>query len=160
MSARVGIREKEAKAILTEFEARFKLDEDLFGARPRLEKVQLEKAELILLDGKPLIFKKEGRYLPTLRFDRVIQRLPKVVVDMGAISHVCNGADVMVKGIRRTEEEFKSGDLVVVLDEKHGKSLAIGEALVDSSLIPSMEKGKAVSNVHYVSDEVWNAIKG
>jgi len=160
MSARVGIREKEAKAILTDFEARFKLDQDLFSSRPRLEKTQLQNTELILVDGKLLIFRREGRLLPTLRFDKVIQRLPRVVVDMGAISHICNGADVMVKGIRRIDGGFKSGDLVVVVDEKHGKSLAIGEALADSSLIASMEKGKAISNVHYVSDEVWNAAKG
>jgi len=159
MPARISVREKEAKAILADIKTRFKLDEELFTSKPHLEKTQLEKAELIWADGKPLIFRREGRLLPTLRFDRVIQRLPRVVVDMGAVSHICNGADVMAKGIRRIDGEFKSGDLVTIVDEKHGKSLAIGQALEDSSFIRSMERGKAISNIHYVSDEMWNAIR-
>jgi len=82
-----------------------------------------------------------------------------VAVDMGAVPHVCNGADIMVKGIRSVDREFAKGALVVIVDETHGKHLAIGEALVDSASIREMERGKVVSNLHFVGDDAWEAMK-
>ena len=45
---------------------------------------------------------------------------------MGAIPYVCKGATVMAPGIVRVEGEFGKGDLVLIVDMKHGKALALG----------------------------------
>jgi len=159
MSARIPLRGKEAKAILTDFMSKLQLAEEVFGSKPYVEKVQLRDGELILVDGKPIILRKRGQLLPTLKFDGAVKGLARVVVDMGAVPHICNGADIMVKGVRSVDREFAKGALVVIVDETHGKHLAIGEALVDSTSIREMEKGKVVSNLHFVGDDAWDAMK-
>ena len=74
---------------------------------------------------------------------------------MGAIPYVCNGADVMSPGITGIDGDFNEGDLVIVKDEKHRKSLAVGVALVSSVDMMEMQKGKAVKSIHYVGDKLW-----
>jgi len=159
MPARIPLRGKEAKAILTDFMSRLQLGEEIFGSKPYVEKVQLRDGELILVDGKPVILRKRGQLVPTLKFDSAVKRLARLVVDMGAVPHICNGADIMVKGVRSVDREFVKGALVVIVDETHGKHLAIGEALVDSTSIRQMEKGKVASNLHFVGDDAWDAMK-
>jgi PUA domain protein len=78
---------------------------------------------------------------------------------MGAIPYVCNGADVMAPGIVRFEGEFGKGDLVLVVDEKHGKPLALGEILYDSENAKSIKQGVVIRNIHFVSDKIWNFAK-
>ena len=78
---------------------------------------------------------------------------------MGAVPHVCNGADVMAPGIVRVEGEFDKGDLVLVMDEKHGKPLALGESLYDAETVRNTKQGVVVENVHFVSDKIWNFAK-
>jgi PUA domain protein len=159
MSARTSLREKEAKLILANFRSRFQFDEEAFSSKPRVEKIGVRDGELIFIDGQPLVLQKLGKLIPTLKFDKATQTLPKVVVDMGAVPYVCNGADIMAKGIKRIEGTFEKGRTVMVVDEKHGKHLAIGEALEDSGSIPAMSKGKAIANLHFVSDDAWEAMK-
>ena len=65
------------------------------------------------------------RVLPTLLFTEFTAKAPKIVVDMGAIPYVCKGATVMAPGIVRVEGEFGKGDLVLIVDMKHGKALAL-----------------------------------
>jgi len=159
MLTRIPLREKEAKAILTDFRSRLQFSEDTFGFKPLVEKIQLQDEELILVNGKPVVLKKRGQLLPTLKFDGAVERLARVVVDMGAVPHICNGADVMVRGIRKVDREFAKGALLVIVDETYGKPLAIGEALVDSTSFQEMERGKVISTLHFVGDDAWNAMK-
>lgn len=159
MTTRIPLREKDARTILKTICLRLQLSEDALGSKPHVEKVQVRDEELILVDGKPILLKKREQIVPTLRFDMALERLARVVVDMGAVPHICNGADVMVKGIRSVDRDFVRGALVVIVDETYGKPLAIGEALVDSSSIREMEKGKVICNLHFVGDDVWNAMK-
>jgi len=159
MPARIPLRGKEAKAILTDFMSRLQLGEEVFGSKPYVEKVQLRDGELILVDGEPVILRKRGQLVPTLKFDSAVKKLARLAVDMGAVPHICNGADIMVKGVRSVDREFAKGALVVIVDETHGKHLAIGEALTDSTSIREMERGKVVSNLHFVGDDAWDAMK-
>jgi PUA domain protein len=78
---------------------------------------------------------------------------------MGAVPYVCNGADVMAPGIVRVEGEFGKGDLVLVVDEKHGKPLALGLSLNDAENVKKTKQGAVVKNVHFVSDKIWNFAK-
>jgi len=49
--------------------------------------------------------------------------------------------------------------LLAIVDEKHGKYLAVGKALVDSGTMAATKKGKVIENLHFVGDEVWEAVK-
>lgn len=156
---RYSLKSKEAKQIFSEASSKLKLDlEAMFGPKANLEVVESEVGLIYLLGGKPMLFKAEC-VLPILTFNEFVTLAPKIVVDMGAVPYVCKGADVMAPGIRRIEGEFVKGDLVVVIDEKHGKALALGESLYDSQVARLTKKGAVVKTLHYVSDKIWTQAK-
>ncbi len=157
---RYALKSKQAKQILNEVSERLKVNVDaLFGAKANVEVVEADVGKIYLVNGKPLFFQVGERVLPTLLFQDFALRAPKIVVDMGAVPHVCNGADIMAPGIVRVEGEFSKGDLVLVVDEKHGKPLAIGESLYDAESARSTKQGAVVKSVHFVSDKIWNFAK-
>lgn len=152
---RYFIRPKEARKILKEASERLKLGGNFWGADVKVELVEADNCQFYLVDGKPLLVKLGEAPFPTLFFDRAIRLLPKIVVDMGAVPHVCNGANIMAPGVVRLEGEFHKGDLVVVVDERHGKPLALGESLIDSSEFTGVKRGAVVRNIHFAGDKVW-----
>lgn len=96
------------------------------------------------------------QFIPHLAYLQHHPRLlPQVTVDMGAVRHVCNGADVMRPGIVHAED-FQAHDLVIIVDERHGKPIAVGSALRDASDIRAQSEGKAVASRHFVGDHWWN----
>jgi PUA domain protein len=118
-----------------------------------VEVVEEEGRKLILVDGSVLLLEEGGRLLPFL--GRAGEwGLKRVVVDMGAVPHVAGGADVMSPGVVRVEGEVRPGELVAVVDERHGKILAVGEALVPGGEMVG-RRGKAVRNLHHVGDRSW-----
>jgi len=80
----------------------------------------------------------------------------RVVVDAGAIPYVVNGADVMRPGIVSVSDDVKADSPVQIVDERHGKPLAIGIALFDAPDIRARTSGKMCKNIHHVGDEIWN----
>lgn len=110
-----------------------------------------------LLDGEALLARREGTLFPTLIHPR-LDDLPSIVVDMGAIPYVCNGADVMAPGIVEVTGGFSEGELVVIRDVTHGKALSVGVSLASSEEMREMRKGKAIRNLHHVGDKIWQAI--
>jgi len=131
-----------------------------FGeAAPRIpegavELVELEGGrEVILANGKPFLLKTTDGLFPTLTsLDRIT--LKRVTIDMGAVPYVAGGADIMAPGVVTADDGIMSGDGVVIIDERHGKPLAIGLALVAGAAMKA-PKGRVLKNLHYVGDEVW-----
>jgi len=155
------LRDKEAKKLLENASRRLKTAlEECFSGMPKVEVVEVDFGEVYLLNSEPALFKSGEQIYPTLLFKEVFGFLPKVVVDMGAVPHVCNGADVMAPGILRFEGEFVKGDIVLVVDEKYGKAIAIGEILYSADEMVKVRHGAVVKNIHYVGDKVWKTIKG
>ena len=157
---RYSLKTKEAKQILKQASERLKINLETMGdAKANMETVETDFGRLLLIGGKPLLFESGGKVLPTLLANEIFTQLPKVVVDMGAIPHVCNGADIMAPGIVRFEGAFSKDDVVLVVDVKHGKPLAIGEILFEAESAKEAKKGAVVKNVHYVGDQIWNFAK-
>ncbi len=157
---RYSLKTKESKQILSQASERLKINlEAIFDSKANVETVETEFGRLLLVGGKPLLFESAGKVLPTLLANEILIQLPKVVVDMGAIPHVCNGADIMAPGIVRFEGTFGKNALVLIVDMKYGKPLAIGEILFDAENAREVKKGVVVKNVHYVSDQIWNFAK-
>ena len=157
---RYTLKSKEAKALLSKASEKLRFDlGTVVDSKANIEVVEADVGEVYLISGKPLLFRAGAEVFPTLLFNEIFVRMPKVVVDMGAVPYVCKGADVMAPGIRRIEGEFDNGDLVVVVDEKHGKALALGESLYDSQTARTATKGGVVKTLHFVSDKIWNFAK-
>jgi PUA-domain protein len=154
------LKDREVKELLAEFTARFGVDiRAVLETEPKIEKLDFPKSTLLIINERPLLFRIGEETLPTLLFDELLVRLPRLTVDMGAVPHVCNGADVMSPGVVRVEGSFKKGSLVAIVDERHGRYLALGESLVNSDDLRTKGRGRVVRNAHYVGDHVWNAAK-
>jgi PUA domain protein len=157
---RYSVKSREAKQIVLQASEKLKVNlEKFFGSKANVEIVEVDLGQLFLINGKYLFFKMVDDILPTLMADEILAELPEVVVDMGAVRFVCNGADVMAPGIVRYEGEFRKGDIVRVVDEKHGKTLAIGEMLYGPEEIKKVKQGAVVKSFHYVSDKIWSFAK-
>jgi PUA-domain protein len=152
---RYPLKTKEAKQILDEASKTLKLDmETLFG-KATVEVVESDVAEVYLINGRPVLYKVGDKILPTLHFSEFGVKASKIVVDMGAVPYVCKGATVMAPGIVRIEGGFGKGDLILVVDMKFGKALALGESLMDAQTARQTKKGPIIKTLHWVSDKIW-----
>ena len=157
---RYFLKAKDAKALLEKASEKLKINlEQIFKAKANVELIQTEFAEIYLINNKPSLVKIGENIFPTLVFNEFLASSPKVVINMGAVPHVCNGANVMAPGIIRFEGEFREGDFVLVVDEKHGKPIAVGEIIYDTDTAKNVTHGIVVRNVHFVGDKIWNFIK-
>jgi PUA-domain protein len=150
---RYHLQKAAVKQLSAELDAKFGriASERLSGA---IELIELDGGrEVIYVDGKQFLLKTSDGLFPTLTsLDQI--PLKRVVVDMGAVPHVVGGADIMSPGVVKADEGIMPDDGVVVIDERHGKPLAIGLALVSGHVMKG-PKGRAIKNLHYVGDNVW-----
>ena len=152
------LREKEAKQLLQQIQQKLEIDiEKQVGTH--VEFAESEIATIYIINNKPLFAKKDDFIFPTLGFDEIVKFLPQIVVNMGAVPHVCNGADVMAPGVVNISGAFGKDYFVVVIDEQHKKPLAIGTTLYDSQEMKSLKHGKIITNVHYVGDKLWHWLR-
>jgi PUA-domain protein len=154
------LKDKEMKQLLAEILQKMKVDiQALFGDDLRIEFAESKNVILYIINGKPLFARKDNMLLLTLPFDDILKFLPKVVVNMGAVPHVCNGADVMAPGIVAVKGDFEKDGFVVVVDERHQKPLAVGTALYDSEILKNLKHGKTIKNIHWVGDDLWQMLR-
>ena len=123
----------------------------------------LKKDEIV--EDKNIIYKNSEKYL--IIFESTKKEIKKVIphlrnlvekgfssvyIDSGAIPFLIKGADMMRPGIQEIEQ-FKKDDIILIREEEHKKTLAIGLALYDSEEMKKMEKGISVKVLHYMGDE-------
>ena len=132
------------------------------GFAPFSEGSQIDVAEwdkwTVILDSDEIVgIYINDRPFPTIRgLLRISPTCRYITVDMGAVKFVVNGADVMAPGIVEADEGIKEGDIVWVRDEKYKKPISVGIALMAGSEMSKKKQGKAVKNIHFVGDEIWN----
>lgn len=132
------------------------------GFAPFSEGSQIDVAErdkwTVILDSDEIVgIYINDRPFPTIRgLLRISPTCRFITVDMGAVKFVANGADVMAPGIVEADQNIKEGDIVWVRDEKFKKPISVGIALIDGSEMLRKKQGKAVKNIHFVGDEIWN----
>ncbi len=154
------LREKEAQKLLSRFFSKTKTDHAQWpDLKPPVERAEVDEQEVFLINEKPIIAKSNDDIFPTLSPNRFLSILPRAMVDMGAIPHICNGADIMAPGITNFEGDFDNGDIVVIIDKRHQKPVAIALALHNAEQARKLKKGKVFRNVHYVGDKLWSAIR-
>lgn len=126
--------------------------------KDEVDLLETDNERTYLVNGEPWLFDLDGLLIPHLR---MLQRRPdllkRVTVDTGAVRFIAKGADVMRPGIVAVEDGITPGQLVTVVEETHGKPLAVGKALLDTTGILSANTGKAIRTIHWVGDKRWEA---
>jgi len=145
------ISKSESSSILTEISIQWKID------IPKIKNLEVHNItnNVQILTGKEfIVLKLDETYIPFLTGIQILEKFPYVMVDMGAVKFMCNGANVMRPGIKNYSE-FEQGQIVCVVEESQKKFLSVGKALVSSSKLDMMKKGIVLKNLHYISDEFW-----
>jgi PUA domain protein len=120
-----------------------------------------DDTRVLIYKNEILFFEKDKRFFPTLHaLLKDMVSIPKISVDMGAIRFVVNGADIMRPGVTQIEDEVRKDAAVAIVDETHGKPLAVGVATLDALEMRAATSGKVVLSVHYVNDHLWDFTKG
>ncbi|TXT56519.1 MAG: hypothetical protein BAJATHORv1_20108 [Candidatus Thorarchaeota archaeon] len=113
-------------------------------------------SKIIILNDEIVFIEIEERLFPTLRaLLQGIIDIPSVTVDMGAVKFVANGADIMRPGITEVDEGIEKDTIVSVIDERHGKPLAIGVSTLGTEELRAAESGKVIISKHYIGDDLW-----
>ena len=115
-----------------------------------------ESEQVYLVNGETWLFEQDGELIPHLKMLQGHRVLKQVTVDMGAVKFVTNGADVMRPGITAIDDGIEEGALVAIIDETHGKPLAVGKALLSSEEMRNTTEGKVITNIHHVGDKRWD----
>lgn len=155
LKSRHQLRKSQYREIINKIRSVFQEAEDVLGKK-RFELASVDDYELLLVDGKPLFFMIEGQPFFTIKGALELQPKQRIVtVDAGAVPFIAKGADVMKPGIVSVDPHIKEGDMVIIMEETHGKPLAIGRALVSADQMTA-DAGKAVKTIHKVGDKLWN----
>jgi len=157
LTVRTILKDRDSKPLIEELRALPNQQHLTHKARVEIETVK--DSDIVFVDGVAVAFRRKGELAPVLTNTSALDALPRIIVDMGAVPHVVGGADIMAPGIRRVTGEFAEKQLLAVVDEKHGKYLAVGKALTGSGPLAAAKKGKVVENIHYVGDLIWEVIK-
>jgi len=157
---RCYLKSKDAKKLTVDIFEKIGIEiKQFFESKVRVESYEIDAFTVFLFNGNPLFAKSNNNLFFTLIFEEIFSLFPKVVVDMGAIPYVCKGANVMAPGIREIQGEFNKNKLLLIVDERHGKPLAVGLALFASEEMKKIKRGKVIKTLHYVGDRLWDSLK-
>jgi len=151
---RYRLKDKEIKKIQNEFKKMFNCE---FFDEKSVETGDIEGMRIIFVDDEPVFMIYENRIVFTLQ--GLYRYKPKekfVVIDMGAVRFVTNGADIMAPGIVDADKDINENDQVWICDERHHKPLAVGIAIMTGEQMISERQGRAIKVIHYVGDRLWN----
>ena len=141
--------------ILPQYDEKFL--NQIFPKKCKIELILTEDGDTLYAVNNILkLWKSKDGYIPvlTLLLNKKVD-LKTVVVDMGAIRFVTNGADVMRPGITKIESTIKKNEIIQIVDETHSRALALGKALFDANVMESKTSGKVIKNLHTIKDNVW-----
>ncbi len=158
IKARKFLSKKEKKLLLMELNQIYgESASNLLQETSDIEEVKTDKGKFLIKEGKASFFLYEGIYIPTIHYLRGVDSiLPKVIVDIGAIRFITNGADVMAPGIVHFDDDIKTNTIVSIHEEKAESILGIGLSLLNSQDFKKTKKGKVVKLLHYLKDDIWN----
>jgi PUA domain protein len=151
------LRKDDIRDLRAKVEGALGLGDPLLPSGCRVEGFPAKGGEVFAVNGALALFVGEnGTIFPllvyVLRFDSL---LPHITVDLKAVPHICNGADVFRPGIRSIDPQVKSNKEVIIVDERNLKPICIGMSLTDAGAMQQTTQGKVIRNLHYVGDSIW-----
>jgi len=148
------LKEREVKELSADLQKSF--GDDFIKGTGAVDIGSVEEFSVVLIDDhidfmmekNKVVFKLQGlmRHQPKTKY---------VVIDMGAVSFITKGADVMAPGITDADPMIQKDDFVWICDEKHRKPLATGIAMMTGEEMKTKQPGKAVKTLQYVGDRFW-----
>ncbi len=150
------LSKSEIKELNSKINSQFNVT-DFFGKKEKIVLRKEKDEKSILKDGKEVFFYIHEELIPNLKLIQENNFLKKIVVDMGAIKFVTNGADVMRPGVKEIASDVKKGDIICVIDETHSKPLAICRVLFAAEEMQEKKEGKVLENLHWIGDKRWKA---
>ncbi len=158
IKARKFLSKKEKKLFFMKLNQIYgEIASNLFQVTSDIEEIKTDKGIFLIKEGKASFFIHEGMYIPTIHYLREADSiLPKVIVDIGAIRFITNGADVMAPGIVHFDNDIKTNTIVSIHEEKAESILGVGLSLLSSQEFKKTKKGKVVKLLHYLKDDIWN----
>ncbi|UCH72039.1 MAG: DUF1947 domain-containing protein [Thermoplasmatales archaeon] len=148
------LKKKEIKNIKSKLKKAF--TEDFFDDESYLELGSFQDEKILFVDKEPcFMFYKDEIVFTLYGLNKYKPKNNFVIVDMGAVKFVTNGADVMAPGIINADKNINENDQIWICDEKHHKPLAVGMAIMNGEQMIKEKKGKAATVIHYVGDKLW-----
>ncbi len=120
-----------------------------------------DNTDIIYVNDSPSFLKLKSNVIPSLKLLVSLNKdkIPrKIVVDMGAVPFISKGADIMKPGVKYVDNLIEKDSPVIVVDENHGKPIAVGIAMYSYETISSMNEGKVIKNLHYIGDKIWKGL--
>lgn len=156
------LRKDEIRELRARVDESTGLGDSLLPSGCRVEGFSARKGEVFAVNDQPALYVGEDGTLFPLLVLVLKSNLPlsRITVDMKAVPHICNGADVFRGGVRNIDVGIKPKQVVVVIDEKNSKPICVGKSLVDAKTMQEMTQGKVIQNMHYVGDSIWDFSKG
>jgi PUA domain protein len=152
---RHSLKKKDIRKIQEELVKEF--DEKFIDDKSKVEIGFLNEKQVVFLDEIPCFIYHDSMIIFTIQgLNKLALKSKYVVVDMGAVKFVTNGADVMAPGIVDADKDIKENDQVWICDEIHHKPLAVGIALMSGDEMIQGQKGKAIKTIHFIGDTIWN----
>lgn len=151
---RKRLRRKDVSALKKELEAM--LGCTVFSEDEPVETGEVGDLKVIIVANRIMGFYSDDR--PFLSLRGVLEYGPEkryVVVDSGAVPYVYNGADIMAPGVVAADESIEAGGPVWIKEEKYGKALAVGIALMSGPEMVAATSGKAAKSIMHVGDRIW-----
>jgi PUA domain protein len=98
--------------------------------------------------------------VPPCPLSSVPDLLPTVQVDRGAIKFVLKGADIMAPGLTSAggdlSTDLPAESYVAIKAEGMTHILAIGKTTMSTADMKKINKGTAITNLHFLNDGLWN----
>ena len=153
------IKSSEIKLLKEEIQKEHSIDfvNQIFPKKCRVEFILTQKGDILYAINNVLkLWKSNEGYIPvlTLLLENKVN-LKTIIVDMGAVRFVTNGADIMRPGITKIDPKIKKGELVKIVDEKNNRALAVGKAMFDAKNMEAKTSGKVIKNLHTIKDDIW-----
>ena len=161
MSGKIKNRHRLKRKEIREIQNRLKktFNCDIFDGKTAVEAGDFEGIKLIFVNDEPCFMIHGNKIVFTLHgLNKYKPKENFVIIDMGAVKFVTNGADVMSPGIVDADSNINENDQVWICDERHHRPLAVGIAIMNGEQMISEGKGNSVQVIHYVGDRVWNFI--
>jgi PUA domain protein len=153
------LKRKQIKNFLTDLQLKFSIP--LFDEKSAVDTAQYDNQKIIIVDDDvDFFYYKEVIFFTLKGIYKYRPRNYYVIVDMGAVGFVTDGADVMAPGIVDADPKIEPGNLIWIADETHRKPLGVGEALLTGEEMIRQNKGKAIKNIHYIGDRLWQLSNG
>ena len=152
------LRKDDIKDLRESVEKALGLGELLVPRGSKVEGFSFKGGEVFSVNDEPSFFVDDlGAIIPLLVYALEFSLpLPRIIVDMKAVPHICNGADVFRPGVRNIDANIKAGQTIIVVDEKNLKPICIGTSLMEATSMQETKQGKVVRKMHYVGDDLWN----